>query len=101
MSIPPFPSRKAKKSRINDINGRPVSYVVEDEHYWSPKDNAARALCVHRLRFGDGHRELRVGYYMIRNKGRGDYWHWAQYAPMMLAEDLVHLFQTAREKGWI
>jgi len=101
MSVPPLPS-KGKRSWIYTVEGHPLSYEVIDEHVWSPADNAEKALCVHRLRFDDGHIELRIGYYMIGKKGRGrGKWLWAQFAPMLRAADLQHLCQIAQQKGWL
>ncbi|MBM3322624.1 hypothetical protein FJY69_04010 [candidate division WOR-3 bacterium] len=79
-----------------------MSFEVVDECTWSPKDNDEKALCVHKLRFDDGREEYRIGYYMIGKKGKGrGKWLWAQYAPMMHAVDLKHLFDLARKKDWI
>ena len=99
---PQFPSRLGKTTKIKDIRGQPVEFIVVDEDIFPALSNKGKAFCLHKIRYANGKEEFRIGYYMIahgpRMKGK---WAWGQYAPIMTAEEMQMIFEHAKAKGWI
>ncbi len=99
---PSLPSRRGKTTRRKDINGRPMVYKVVDEVVFVAGGNHKKAFAIHKLEYGDGREEFRIGYYMIavRPRAKGK-WAWGQFAPMMTREEMAEIFKRLRKKGWI
>ena len=99
---PPLPSRLAKTTTRKDIHGYPMVYTVVDEDVFIAPANPSKAFAIHKLKFGDGREEFRLGYYMIAERPRAKgKWAWGQYAPMMTKEDMIAIFRRVKAKGWI
>ena len=109
-SIPPLPkSRRGRVTRRKKIDGTPLIYrVEEDEPPFAAPSNPKKAFYLQKLRFDDGagfdqgHVEYKISYYMVAHKGqRRGKWAFAQFAPMMTAEEFQMILQVMRRKGWI
>ena len=101
--LPPLPRCVGRKfGPHNDINGIPLSYVVEDEIVRIQSDYPEKAIYLQKLRFENEERtELRLAYYIIAKKPRmAGKWAWGQSATMMPIEDFRAIVREARKKGW-
>jgi hypothetical protein len=97
-----LPTQKNKIRVISNINGQPVSYLVEDEIQRLQSGDEGKLLVLQRLKWNDGRRELRLAYYMVGRRGRAKgQWVFGQYAAMLPPEDFVALVREARKRGWL
>ena len=95
-------SRIGCKTTRKMIDGKPLIYTVIDEDIFLAPSNNRKAFCLQKLKFDDGCEEFRIAYYMIAEKPRmHGKWAYGQFAPMMTKEEMIIIFEKAREKGWI
>jgi hypothetical protein len=82
---------------VEGIDGRPMTYTIEDEILHPQSGLPEKLICFQRLRFEDGTREVRLAYYML---GARNYWVWGQYATMVPSPDFSAIVAKAQSAGW-
>ncbi len=92
-----WPRNVGQIRTVDGIDGKPMTFTIEDEILHPPLGLTEKLICFQRLHFEDGSRELRLGYYML---GARDYWVWGQYAIMIPPEDFAMIVAKAESAGW-
>ena len=61
-----------------------------------------KKLVFQQIRFTDGREQIRIGYYVMGQKGDMiDRWVWGRNAPLMDVKELASLLKQANAKGWL
>lgn len=96
-----IPLRFSLVGRARKVEGGSRSFQVNNYVTIVPSNSAGDKVAIlEEIEFEDGHRELRLGYYIIGHRGRmKGKWAWGQYALFIPAEDLIKLVERAKEKG--
>lgn len=103
MRLPEWPITKGKQGQSKMPDGSVRRFTVEGEiRRAQSTEPETKVLYLQRLRFDDGHDELRLGYYIIGKKPRmAGRWVWGQFAPIMPVEDFKAIVTEAQQRGWI
>ena len=96
-----IPLRFSLVGRARKIEGGSRSFQVKNYVSIVPSNSTGDKVAIlEEIEFEDGNKELRLGYYIIRHKGRmKGKWAWGQYALFIPAEDLIKLVERGKEKG--
>ena len=83
-------------------SGRRFHFAITDQITKLQSDNGRKLICLQRVEFEDGRKELRLAYYIIGKKPRmRNKWVWGQYATFMPPRDFRVIVRQAQKKGWI
>lgn len=82
--------------------GRRLGFRITGEIKRPQSGLRTKLICLQQIRFDDGHKQLRLGYYIIGKKRamRGR-WVWGQYATFMPRADFRAIVREATRLGWI
>jgi hypothetical protein len=103
MAYPALASRVGKVGTLRmPPDRRRDRFTVDDEIVRPQSTNRAKKICLQRVTFEDGRKEVRLGYYIIgklpRMRGR---WVWGQYATFMPVADFKALVSEAKRRRWL
>jgi hypothetical protein len=103
MKLPPFPCNIDKTRSHKAIDGRKVTYTIEDEIVQQQKSASnPKLIYFQKMRFAEDNRiEYRFTYYMLGYKtGARGRWVFGQYSLLIPPQDLSALLRKARQKKW-
>lgn len=103
MAIIPIPQNIGKKGRVVDIAGQPRTFLILDEVVRPETNNPEKVIYLQKIQFQDNQKIVyRLAYYIIGKKPKmAGKWVFGQFATTMAAEDMVYVFQAAKERGWL
>jgi hypothetical protein len=102
MVDPALPSRVGKRGVLKmPPDGVLDRFTISDEIVRAQSGNPSKMICLQRVTFDGGRREVRLGYYIIGKlpKMRGR-WVWGQYATFMPLSDFKALVDEAKRLKW-
>lgn len=103
MTNPPYPDKRGKKGKGNDIDGTSFTFVILDDIVRPQSTNPNKVIYLQKIQFDlDGKIEFRIAYYIIGKKPKmAGKWVFGQYATMMNPDDFDFIVKEARTRGWI
>lgn len=102
MTSPELPSNIRKRGKVvMPPDGEVFHFEIVDEVRKFQDDSKTKIIVLQLIKFDDGKKEIRLGYYIIgkKPKMRGR-WVWGQYAALMPAQIFHSVIQQATKKGW-
>lgn len=79
-----------------------VEYEVTDEIVDIVGPQKRKKLVLQKICFKDGREQVRLGYYVLGQKGDMDgRWVWGRNAPFLDFTEFQNIIQQAQSKGWI
>ena len=102
MTYPDLPTTVGKHGKsVMPPYGKIIGYVVADEVRTFQDSQKTKVVIFQLMRFEDGRKEVRVGYYIIGKlpKMRGR-WVWGQFAAFIPIRTFQKLVRKATKKGW-
>ena len=99
--IPPYPNSIGKSGSLTTIDGN-YGFTIADKIVRPPTGMPEKLLCLQRIEFEDGKKELRLAYFIIgkKPKRRGK-WVWGQYCTFIPPKDFKALVLEAQKRRWI
>jgi hypothetical protein len=101
-ALPPLPSNVGKRGKaVMPPDRRVLRFTITDEVRSFADSRRTKVVVLQLVRFDDGRKEVRLGYYIIgkKPKMRGR-WVWGQYATFMLTRVFQSLIRKAIERQW-
>lgn len=97
-NLPELPSHKGQTKVWKDIEGKEVSFSIEDEIVQQEKGYPEKAIYLQKLRRKNGEIMFRFCYFMIgvKPKGKGK-WTYGQGALVISPEDLKAILKKAEK----
>jgi len=90
------------KGSLIDIDGNLVKFEIEKYVELTHSSNKEKKLVLQKLKFENGKKELRFGYYVIGRKPKMiGKWVWGQYSPFISQKDFHKLIEKARKTGML
>lgn len=103
MVITSIPQNIGKQGRLVDIGGHPRTFKILDEIVRPELNNPEKVIYLQKIQFLDNQKIVyRLAYYVIGKKPRmAGKWVFGQFATTMAADDMIFIFQEAKERGWL
>lgn len=99
---PKLVSKIGGRGKLKTPSGNVHKYTIVDEVRRTQSGAPNKKICLQKVVFDDGRKELRLAYYIIGKKPRmKGKWVFGQYATFIPARDLRSIIRRAKRKGLI